>query len=305
MGDARPVGDVQPTHEQAVRALGAIAGLRHAEAERHAVAVPDAPLIARSWKLMIRGLLSIQRGALREAEPLLLQAAALAFIDAVGDGDDASTASRVAAKALHHLGWVYRREERTKEAVRVHRSSLLLRERLGSLEELWETTCELGLDADVARSFDDAEHRHREAIELAPRCSDEPDRRLAVAWTNLAKSRSEAQRHEPAVAAAKSARDAWHRHDAAAATAAEADLNLGFALLMHGRSLTERGNAGARNVVAEAAEFLAVAEQGLSAFGPDYAAQAEWCREQLDFANRLTAQADPGSSDRGPLPFTG
>ena len=299
------MGDVQPTHEQAVRALRALAGLRHADAERHAAAAPEAPLLARSWKLLIRGLLTIERTELRDAEPLLLQAAALAFIDAVGEGDEGSSASRVAAKALHHLGWVYRREERVAEAVRVHRAALLLRERFGSFEELWETTCELGLDADVARSFDEAERSHHQAIDLATRCTQEPVRREAVARTNLATSLAESHRYEHAVAAARSARDAWRRHDVTVATAVEADLNLGSTLLMHGQSLSEREDANARSVVAEATEFLTIAHQGLSAFGSDYAAQAACCRAQLDFANRLAGHAERTAvPDCDPLPFT-
>jgi len=297
--DTRSVGEVQPTHEQAVRALRALAGSRCADAERHTDAVPDSPLIVRSWKLLLRGLVEIETGRLRHAEPDLLQAAALAFIEAVGVDDHAQAeASRVAAKALNRLGWVYRREERPEDAERTHLAAYQLRERYGSFEELWETACELGLDADVARRFDEAERWHREAVDFAVRCTEEPVLKLAVAWTSLATSLSEAARHEGAVAAARSACEAWRRHDPAAVTAAQAEMRLGGALLKHGESLADANAVKAMPILNESVEVLTSVRDALAAFGPSHETEAAWCGEQLDFAARLVASS--GECCRGP-----
>lgn len=299
----RPVGIVQPAFEQAVRALRALAGLRCDDAERCAAAVPDSPLLARSWKLLLRGLLAIETGKLREAEPCLLQAASLAFIEAAAAGEDPirkgtqitqAEPNRVAARALHHLGWVYRREERVEEAIRTHAAAYQLRERFGSVEELWETAGELGLDADVARRFDAAERWHREAIALTGACHEEPARKWAIAWTNLTNSYLQAARFQAAADAARSAREAWRTYDPTAVTAAQADMRLGGALLKLGESLVESASVEAMPVLAESTEVLTAAGSALTAFGLRYAPEAGWCNEQLDFAAKLLAQSRQG-----------
>lgn len=288
--EPRPVGVIQPPHESAVLALNAIAERRLADAENHIDALPDSVMIDRAWTLLLRGLVAIERADFAEARPLLWEAACLAFIAGLAsDGVLDADASRVVARFLRHLGWLYRRQDRPAEASQTHLAAHRLCERHGSFEELWETAVELGLDADVARRFVDAQRWHRAAVEAGEKASDASDRRLAIAWTNLSASCTESGRHDEAVLAARAARECWRRHDMGAVTAAQADLQLGTALLRKGESLHEHGDKLARPVLEEADERLGNACNALLAFGTDHAAQAQLCRDQQDFAQRLLA----------------
>jgi tetratricopeptide (TPR) repeat protein len=288
--ETRPVGVIQPPHESAVLALNAIAEKRLADAENHIGALPESLGIDRAWALLLRGLVTIERADFAKARPLLWEAACLALIAGLGsDGVLDADASRVVARFLRHLGWLYRRQDRPDEASQTHLAAHRLCQRHGSFEELWETAVELGLDADVARRFDDAQRWHRAAVEAGEKASDAPDRRLAIAWTNLSASCTESERHDEAVLAAGAARDCWRRHDVGAVTAAQADLKLGTALLRQGESLHEHGDKLARPVLEEADERLGGARDALLAFGPDHSTEARLCREQQDFTRRLLA----------------
>jgi tetratricopeptide (TPR) repeat protein len=291
--ETRPVGLIQPPHESAVLALNAIAEKRLADADQHIDAIPKSLMIDRAWTLLLRGLAAIERADFAKARPLLCEGTCLAIIaglgsDAVLDAD----ASRVVARFLRHLGWLYRRQDRPAEASQTHLAAHRLCERHGSFEELWETAVELGLDADVARRLDDAQRWHRAAVEAGERASDAPDRRLAIAWTNLSASCTESGSHDEAVFAARTAHDCWRRHDVGAVTAAQAELKLGTALLRKGESLHEHGGKLARPVLEEADGRLGSARDAILAFGSDHTAEARLCREQQDFTQRLLASLD-------------
>lgn len=300
----RPVGMVQPTHEQAVCALAALEGGRLGEAEKSLDAIPESPMRERAWKLLLRGLIAIERMKLTEAEPLLLQASSLGLIDGTVEGatlnvEGASRdapclasvgdALRLAARALHHTGWVYRRHDRPEDAYRAHLRAYQLREQYGSFDELWEAAVQLGLDADVGRHCEDGQRWHRVAIVIAEKAVEEPERKRAMALTNLSASCTQCGHHDEAVAAARTARDCWRRYDIGAVTAAQADGKLGSALLKQGESLLERDERLAKPALDEAVAWLISAHESLSAFGPDRAAEVRLCLEQKDFAERLLA----------------
>ncbi|MGB2988008.1 MAG: hypothetical protein WBE26_19235 [Phycisphaerae bacterium] len=288
--DLRPTGLLQPENKRALSALIALGEKRIADAEKHAAAIPDSPMIDRAWKLLLRGLLLVGRLDLNEAELCLLQACSLAFIHGrQGENEVDSDALRLCARALHHIGWIYRRQDRPDDAYRTHMTAHRLREQYGSFEELWETAIELGLDADVARRHEDARRWQRAAIAAAERASIEPARKRAIAWTDLATSFAESGEHDEAVAAAGTARDWWREHDIGAAEAALADLTLATALLKQGEALHERNDERTRPVLTEAVKWLTTARNALLAFGQAHTADAEQAREQKDFAERLLA----------------
>ncbi len=304
--ETRPVGVIRPTHESALRALVALEQKCIADAEKHIAAIPDSPMSDYAWKIFLRGLAATEQVRLTKAEPLLLQASALALIDANADDREAGSefapgerrtgsphartpadAFRQAARALHHLGWMYRRQNREDNAYRTHLVAYRLREQHGSFDELWETAVELGLDADVARRYEDAQHWHRAATESAGRADDEAKRKQAIAWTNLSTSCTQGGLHDEAVSAARTARGFWREHDVGAVSAAQADLKLGSALLKQGESLHERDDKLARPALDEAGKWLTTAREALLAFGTEHAAEARVCLEQKDFARRL------------------
>ena len=66
-------------------------------------------------------------------------------------------------------------------------------------------------------------------------------------------------------------------------------MKLGYALLRHGESLHDSDPQRAKAVLAEAIDDLTTAHESLLAFGPACAADAHWCVEQKDFAERLRA----------------
>ena len=128
---------------------------------------------------------------------------------------------------------------------------------------------------------------------MACKASEESRCKQAVGWTNLSRLLSQADRHEEAVAAARTARRLWREHDIAAITAAQADAKLGSVLLEHGRALCERNDRRATDVLKEAVECLATSRDGLQAFGFVAESDVQSCAEQVDFANRLRNSLPP------------
>ena len=292
--EPRPVGFVEPTREQAAAAMAALRNRRLPEAEKHITSIPDALMADRAWKLLLRGLAAIERGALDEAQAMLLQAAGLALIIGLGDeGAFAADMLRLAARAFRHVGWIYRRQDQPEQAYQTHMTAWRLRERHGSHEEIWDTACELGLDADVAQRWEEAERWHRAAIDAGNRSAENSERKLAIAWGNLATSLTESEQYEEGVEAARQARTFWRKHDIGAVTAAQADLKLGTALLKLAASVQERGHSLESSVLNEAVESLTTAHQELLAFGPEYTAYARSCLEQKELADRLHAAVTP------------
>lgn len=294
----RPVGIIQPSDEQSQATLRALAENRIPDAETALREMPDASLEHRAWRALITGLITVKNGQLTRAEPHFLQASALAFTNAVSSADDTDREMiRLAARALLHLGWVYRRSDRCPDAGRVHLASFKLRDDHGSHEELWESATELALDADVARQFDEGERWHRKAIAAAESATDEPLKKQATAWTHLSTSQEAAGKFEQSVESARTARSLWRDHDPGAATIAQADARLGRALLKYGEHLSEATDPNAAKVLGEAVRTLAAARDALLAFGPDYTTEAQSCRDQQDFATRLDESVRATSSN--------
>jgi tetratricopeptide (TPR) repeat protein len=273
-----------------VRALTALEDGRVDDAEKHVAALPDSPMIDRAWKMLLRGMVLTEREIFREAEASLQQACSLALICARRSEEALDPDPlRLSARALHHVGRIYRRRDRADDAYGAHLAAYRVREEHGSLDELWETAIELGLDARIARRYDEAFRWHRQAVEAAESTSHDPFRKQAVAWTDLCTSCIEDGRCDEAVAAARTARECWRKHDISAVTVAQADLRLGAALLKHGESLHERNDPQTATVLNEAVAWLTSARDALLAFGPDRTADAHSAAQQIDLAERLLA----------------
>ena len=284
----RPTGHMKPDHQHAVEALTALEQQRLSDARYHIDSIPDTPIYLRAWKTLLDGQLHIQESQLGDAESLLLQAAAMAFIGAMGK-DQTSDAKqlRLCACALHDAGRVLRRRDRPDDACQTHQSAYHLREQHGSYEELWETIVELGLDADLARRYEDAQSWYRKAIDIAGHAEQDSRQKQAITWTHLSNSFAECDRFNDAVDAARTARDCWVRHDASDVSVARADLTLGSALLKFAACLHEQSDDHTGEVLEEAMDRLNVAHESLLAFGPDHATDARWCAEQQQFAETM------------------
>ena len=290
---ARPVGFIRPENDRAIRALKALDDGRLSDAEENIAAIPDSAALDQGWKQVLEGLLAMARHEFALAESRLSQAAADLPVAALSRGRPPGDADlRLAARALHQLGLLYRRQDRPDEAYRAHHPAYHLRNEHGSLEEVWETALSLGIDLDLGGRYEEARGWHRLAIETAAKATEEPARKQAAAWTYLSASLIQSEDYPKAVAAARTARDWWHKHDLAAVTAARADMKLGHALLKQGESLHDRQPDQAKPVLEEAIQWLSTACESLEAFGPDHAADVQWCREQQDFAQRLHASLD-------------
>ena len=297
----RPTGVVQPEEESTVRAMRALERGRLREAEKCIDLIPDSEPVDRSWKLFLQGLLAVERGDFASAEPLLLQVASQASHEGEASQTPVDlTMLRLSARALEKAGWIYRRQDRPDDAYRTHRLAYDIRAKHGSFEELWEIATSLGLDADLARRYEDGQAWHRVAIEAGGHAAQQPQRSQAVAWTNLAASLTNTGLHDAAVDAARTARSWWHKHDIAAVSAARADMNLGGTLLKQGEALHGSDPQRAGAILDEAIEWIRSSREALLAFGPDNAVDATCCDQQADFARRLrealNAPDDTGST---------
>lgn len=287
---ARPTGFVQPTHERAIRAIAARLDGRARDARQNIEAVPEDARIHRAWKCFLDGLLALDVGDSPRAASLLLQAVATAMIlDLSADGRRDAPALRLAAAALESLGFLDRRRERCEDAYSTHLAAYRLRSEHGSLEEMWESAISLGLDADLARRYDQAQGWYRTAIEHAELAAEEPAKKQAAGWSHLALSLMESGRHEASIGAARSARQLWHECAMEAVEAAKADMLLGRTLLKQGESLFESDPRRAGELLAEAVDALHAAREDLLAFGAEFTTDADTCRDLSDYTDRLQA----------------
>lgn len=281
-------GWLQPDHEHAVQAITALNQQRYSDALNHIKEIPETPILQRAWKMYLLGRSHLAQSQLGDAESSLLQAAAMAFIEGMGtDQMSQSRELRLCACALHHAGKVLRRRDRPDDAWQTHMSAYQLREQHGSPDELWETAMELGLDADLARRYEDAHIWFRKAIEFAE-CTDlDSQQKRAMVWTHLSNSLAQCDKFDETVDAARSAHECWVDHDASDVTVAQADLTLGSALLKFAAYLYEQSDQRVESVLDEAMNCLNVARESLLAFGPDHAADVHWCEQQQQFAEKL------------------
>lgn len=281
-------GWLQPDHEHAVQAMTALKQQRYSDALNHIREIPETPIFQRAWKMFLLGRVHLAQSQLGDAESSLLQAAAMAFIDGMGTNQmSQSMELRLCACALHHAGKVLRRRDRPDDAWQTHQSAYQLREQHGSPDELWETAIELGLDADLARRYEDAHTWFRKAIEFADHADQDSQQKRAIAWTHLSNSFTQCDKFDEAVNAARTARECWMDYDASNVSVAQADLTLGSALLKFAAYLYEQSDPRVESVLDEALTHLNVARESLLAFGPDHAADVHWCEEQQQFAEQL------------------
>lgn len=317
------VPTVQPPDGLASATLQAIEAGKLDEAERLLAKVAQARSDLQTWPVLLAGLLLLKRGHLGRAEARFLQAAGTAWLDGLSDRlpnagfelresppegvtdrialDDAARSSsppvipmtiesaRLAAFALEKAGFIRRRQDRPTEAYEAHVAAFRLRQRLGSMEEQWETAISLGLDVDLARRHHDAARWYRIADDLAGACTSEPSRRRGVSLTHLAAALCENGDVKAAVQAARSAKLRWLEHDPGCAEAVRSDLHLAQALLKRGEFLSDQEPQSARVLLREAIDLLPATRDGLLAFGSACAGDAKVCEDLNDFAGRLLA----------------
>lgn len=286
----RPVGFIHPEDVKGQRAERAILERRLDDAARNIRAMPDQSLLDRYWQSMLASAERLARNNPTEADTLAWQALGFASaMRALGSDnfDNEKNTQRLIARALHHLGTINRRRERLADALELHQATLRLRARYGSIEEQWESTLECGIDEELSGDIDGAATRIQGAIALVGDATQEPHIKQAIAWDHLCRIQQKADRHGEAVEAARQARDLWHRHDPTAAAVAQADLRLGSALITAEVARRQSEGSCHSEALQEAESLLAAAQESLTAFGPDYAAEARWAREQRDFVHRL------------------
>ncbi len=284
----RHVEPLCPASERAALAMKAIREARWSDAEKHIAAVPESPLSDYAWRMYLSGWLDAERDEFPPAQDNLLRAVSAALVIGLsGEKENAESVMRLAAAAMEKLGDVYRRQECLEDAYRAHRAAYRLCEEHGSIDDQWQSLMSLAVDCTVARRDDEAPRWCRAAVELSAKTTERPLEKHAQAWGRLARAWIVLGRSEEAVAAARSARDFWRRHDGAARTAPRADLDLAFALMKSAEALYATDAAQARTLLEEALSFLGTAAEELPPFGPEAVDDVRRCAEQTDFSRRL------------------
>lgn len=282
--------NVQPQQDHISLALKAMDESRWSDAAKHTAAIPETPLCAYAWKMYLNGWLAAEQLDFTSAETTLLQAASAALVNGLGVEQKVESNSLcLAAAAMEKLGVVYRREERFDDAYRIHLVAYHLRREHGSFDEQWEIAMNLAIDRTVVQRYEEAQRWCSAAIDLATHVSEHPFARQAQAWSRQSRVLTSLGQHDDAVAAARTAREYWRKHDQSAVTAARADLNLAHALMKNGESVYETDAAATRRLLEEALKLLATAAVELPPFGPEAAVDVRLCAEQIDFAQRLLA----------------
>lgn len=304
---ARPTGILQPEDEHARRALRALKDNRLRDVTANVECIDESVLANRAWKPLLLGMLELKKTELQAAETTLRDAVARALLGVTQTEQLDPSRVRLAARAWESLGSCLRRQDNPMRAYRADLAAYLLYIESGSLEELWNVAVSLGLDARLEGHPERAERWLRRAIGYGARAPAAPAYQQAVAWSHLATLYTHTRRHALAVDAARTARRLWHEYDITAATAAQADMNLGYALLRQGeaicnsRTMNEAAPAETTVdapvadpvvVLDEAVAQLQAACEGLAAFGREFAADVSWCVEQSDFAQRLRASLE-------------
>lgn len=289
----RPVGIITPTNDRARRAFRALDDDRLDDVQTNIEAMENAAPLDTAWQALLRGLLAGRRRDAARASQCLREACDVATQAAELDTADRVTALRLAARAKREEARILRRQDRPHDAYRLDLSSHELSEQHGSLEEMWASAVELGLDARLSRRTEDACQWLRTAVDLASQAQHESKRRQAIAWSRLSATWLETQETQAAVDAAVTARTCWREHDLGDAECARADMHLGHALCLHAQLITDANPADATTALAQAATALSSAQSSLAAFGPDFDTDVRWCADQLDFVQRLKAMLEP------------
>jgi tetratricopeptide (TPR) repeat protein len=283
-------GQPQPADPKAQRALRALSDNRLNDSAKLIDSLSDDDGANGTWRLLLEGLLAFRHSKLPSAGAYFSRAATRAFESAARAPDQESKElRRLAAWALHELGTVYRRQDHLQQALELHQEARRIRSSCGSPDELWETTAAIGLDLHMLRRYEEAVSSCREGADLAKSTSEEPKRKEAEAWTKMAQSLTEWGHHDDAVDAAHQALELWRAHDISAVTVARSEMNLGYTFLRQAQCLSEEDKEQAAVALGRSLERLRAAQEALSAFGPEAAADVQWCKEQIDFAERFRA----------------
>ncbi|MBI1825827.1 MAG: tetratricopeptide repeat protein [Planctomycetes bacterium] len=189
------------------------------------------------------------------------------------------------AAAFEKLGFIHRRQERLEDAKRNHEEAYELRKRSNSPDGCWESAISLGLDAVVARKFEEARNWFHQATEHAA-TSSVPYILEAIALEHLAIVLIELHQIEEAVEAAEQASDLRRTHDPGSVATALCEATLGRAQLRLAQKHIEQGES-ANPLLESTLCSLRHAHDELSAFGPACPRNLGLLNEQIDFAHRL------------------
>lgn len=281
---------LRPRDEYALRACKALYEHRLADAATNIKAITADSLSDQAWLHLLTGRLMVAEKNFSQAKPELLQSAGLAFAAAAGAAPP-SELHRVAASALNLVGWIYRRQDQPTFATSVHDTALELRITHGTIDEQWETTIELGLDAELARDLDKAQQWYTKAIETVGKLDTPHDQHLAFNYDHLARVFLAREATQQAVDAARSARTHWRAHDMRLVSAARADLALGNALLIHAEHHLMSAPQTVQTAIDESVELLEKARDAIAAFGPRHTDEVSRCQQHLEVAKKLREAA--------------
>ncbi len=287
---ARHDSYLRPPSDYTRRACKALHEHRLADAASNIKAISTDSLTEQAWKHLLTGRLMVAEKKFSRAKPELLQAAGLAFTDASAKSQP-SDLHRLAASALNLVGWIYRRQDQPTFATSVHEAALQLRTAHGTTAEQWDTIVELGLDAELARNFDEALQFYTDAIDIAGKLDAPHDQFLAVNYDHLTRVFLAKHATQQAVDAARAARTHWRAHDIRLASASRADLALGTALLTHAEFHLLSDPPSVHQAIEESVELLEQAKDALAAFGSKYNRDVDQCRQQLEVAKKLQSAA--------------
>ena len=284
---------LRPSCPQAARAWTLLEGSRFQEAEELLRAAVESSLSDCAWKRLMQGIVALERGRLSEAERRLHESASFAHLAETTDEseEEKEAAHRLVSLAWHYLGRVFRRQERPDDARSAHLAAWRLRESLGDEADRWATALELGIDADVAGEWDEAECWFLKAVAIGEGVKEGGPRLVAETHLRLTAMRVSAGRFESAVSAAEEASALWRRLDAGSLDAAQADARLGEALRRFGEWLLDRHDGRAADLLCRARQQLARAQELLLPFGPSGAESARACAEQLALLSCLLESA--------------
>lgn len=291
---------LQPADPHAVAALKSLGAGKIDDAQKEVGSIGESVWVDRAWKELLLGMIAAERVHLAEAEHRFFEATALTQLAQFDDQHplaDIDT-QRMVSLAWHHLGRVYRRQDRPDHARKTHQAAYDLRRRFGQVDEQWETAVELGMDADIASKPEEAVEWYRTAIDLAGRTGTDSLARQARANARLSASLARARRFDEAVSAAREACSLWRRHDHGGADAALANARLGAVLLEQGAALHGGADPGAGEVLRQAVADLSLASRALEAFGTAYDVNVRACEEQIDLAQRLIASHAEDATQR-------
>lgn len=303
-----PPVSIQPRNEHALRALRALMDGRLSDAAIHIDAITEDSRADHAWKNILAARLADLRGETAEASHRLIAASSILyaenaiFCECISHNSEAPSHPlnlsepssvpeyhfRLLAFTWDLLGTIFRRQDRPAEAFERHVAAFRLRESYGSPDEQYDSALNVGLDAILLRKYQIAQDWFSRANQIGAHAR-EPQRKQAQAWGHLTAVLTEIQDWSAAASAAEESHRHWLAHDPGSVQAAQAEFQLGHALLNAAANAIDGGES-----LGDAIDTLNSAEESLLAFGPPAAADVRICQNLKDFAEKLRAQTNLG-----------